>query len=146
MILQAQEILSPVEVLEYAYIISRRQYDAGRILKRFESMHFENCTKVIAVLNVDLSVPIFTYVFGEARQNGRYALVSLFRLAKNNDGTGTSTDLLLRRTVKVALHELGHLFNIFHCDDTNCLMHFSGDLEDLDNIPLGFCNYCSTCF
>jgi archaemetzincin len=38
---------------------------------------------------------------------------------------------------------LGHLFNLFHCEDNKCLMHFSGDLEDLDRTPLYFCRYCS---
>jgi len=140
------EILPPIKTPEYAYDSLRNQYDAGLILKAFESMNFKNFNKVVGVLEVDLFVPIFTHVFGEARQNGKIALVSLFRLGKNHGSIAVSPALLLERTAKVALHELGHLFNIFHCDDKQCLMHFSGDIEDLDKTPLDFCTYCSACF
>ncbi len=139
------EILPPLETPLYAYDAIRHQYDAGIILKTFESMGFKNTNKVIGVVDVDLFVPIFTHVFGEARQNGKYALVSFSRLGTDQAGIDPSPALLLDRTAKVALHELGHLFNIFHCDDKNCLMHFSGDLEDLDKTPLEFCAYCTSC-
>jgi len=137
------EILPPLSRPEDAFIASRQQYDAGRILKAYETKSIANHKKVIAVMDVDLAVPIFTFVFGEASQNGRYALVSLFRLARNQDGTAAPNEHFLLRTAKIALHELGHLFNVFHCDNPECLMHFSGDLEDLDNTPLKFCDFCA---
>ncbi|MBW2252743.1 MAG: archemetzincin, partial [Deltaproteobacteria bacterium] len=51
--------------------------------------------------------------------------------------------LLYERAVKVALHELGHLFDLLHCEHKRCLMHFSGSIEELDEQPLYLCNYCS---
>jgi archaemetzincin len=93
---------------------------------------------------VDLFIPILSYVFGEARQGGRCALVSTWRLKKNRDGTRAPLPLLMERAGKVALHELGHLYNLFHCMDERCLMYFSGGLEDLDSAPLYFCRYCAT--
>jgi archaemetzincin len=53
---------------------------------------------------------------------------------------------MLERIAKVALHETGHLFNLFHCSDEKCLMHFSGNVEELDMSPLYFCRYCSLRF
>ena len=70
-------------------------------------------------------------------------LVSVYRLKRNLDGSAPLLSLLLERAAKVALHELGHLFDIHHCVDRSCLMHFSGVLEDLDQTPLDFCRYCS---
>ncbi len=140
------EILLPQKIPEHAYDARRNQYDVGLVLKTFESMNLKNYKKVVGVVEVDLFVPIFTHVFGEARQNGHYALVSIFRLKRNHGDIAAPPDLFLDRIAKVTLHELGHLFNIFHCDDKNCLMHFSGDLEDLDKTPLDFCTYCSACF
>jgi archaemetzincin len=137
------EILNPLELPGDAFDELRFQYDAGLILNFFESFPFDEYDKVIGVLNVDLFVPIFTHVFGEARQSGKYALVSLFRLAEGKEGHKSSASLLFERVAKVALHELGHLFNLLHCEDNRCLMHFSGDLEDLDHAPLYFCRYCS---
>jgi archaemetzincin len=52
-------------------------------------------------------------------------------------------DKIVERLVKVAIHELGHLFNIGHCLNNSCLMHYSGNLDDLDATTLTFCDYCS---
>lgn len=138
------QILPPLGHPDYAFHERRFQYDAGIILKAFESIGFEDYEKVIGVLNLDLFVPIFTYVFGEAKQGGKFALVSLFRLDKNPDGHPSPSSLIFERTAKVALHELGHLFNLFHCREKNCLMHFSGGIQDLDETPMYLCRYCST--
>ena len=137
------EIFSPLEYPGYAYDPRRLQYDAGAILKAFESASFQGCAKVIGVLDADLFVPILSYVFGEARQGGKCALVSLHRLRKNPDGAEASSPVFLERTAKVALHELGHLLNLTHCEDERCLMHFSGGIRDLDTAPPYFCRYCS---
>jgi archaemetzincin len=137
------EIAQPLEHPEYAFDKRRLQYNAGTILKVFESIPFYDYEKVVGVIDVDLFVPILTHVFGEARQGGRHALVSLFRLKRNADGSTPSKPLFLERAAKVALHELGHLFNLTHCMDQRCLMHFSGGLQDLDKAPLYFCRYCS---
>ena len=108
-----------------------------------ESAYFDNDEKIIGILNQDLFIPIFTHIFGEARQGGNCGLVSLFRLKKNTDGSSPHKALIHARAVKVALHELGHLFNLLHCENKECLMHFSGGLEELDEMSPGFCKYCS---
>jgi archaemetzincin len=105
-------------------------------------MAFEDHLKVLGVLNVDLFIPIFTHVFGEAREGGRCALLSLYRLRKDLEGSGSQVDRILERAAKVALHELAHLFKVPHCRDPECLMHFSMNLNDLDSTPLTFCRYC----
>ena len=140
------EIIPPAENPDYALNGKRLQYDAGTILMNLESSCLNNYEKVIGVFDVDLFVPIFSYVFGEAKQGGKYALVSLFRLKNNPDGSITPSSIFYERAAKVALHELGHLYNLFHCEDKQCLMHFSGGLEDLDETPLYFCRYCTAFF
>jgi archaemetzincin len=137
------DILPALEHPSYAHDQKRVQYDAGAILKAMEPEPFQGHAKVIGVLDVDLFVPILTHVFGEAKQGGRCALVSLYRLKKNSDGSTAPLSLQLERAAKVALHELGHLLDLHHCMDAKCLMHFSGDLQDLDKTPLYFCRYCS---
>ncbi len=137
------DVLPALDHPSYAHNRTRLQYDAAAILKAMESEPFHGHAKLIGVLDVDLYVPIFTHVFGEAKQGGRCALVSVHRLKKNTDGSSAPRSLQLERAAKVALHELGHLFDLHHCMDAKCLMHFSGDLEDLDKTPLYFCRYCS---
>ncbi|WP_022665575.1 archaemetzincin family Zn-dependent metalloprotease [Desulfospira joergensenii] len=137
------KILPSLETPHFALDKRRLQYDAGGILKMLESRGIKGCTKVVAVMDQDLFVPVFTHVYGEARQGGNMALVSLFRLDKNPDGSTPASSLFYERAAKIALHELGHLFDLFHCNESTCLMHFSGDLEDLDRSSFSFCRHCS---
>jgi archaemetzincin len=136
-------ILPPMEHPMYAYNQRRHQYDAGAIITAMESLSFPQCDKIIGVVDLDLFIPIFIHVFGEARQGGRAALVSICRLKPPSSTTKETLNLQMERAAKVALHELGHLYDLHHCMDALCLMHFSGGLEDLDQTPLYLCRYCS---
>ena len=118
----------------------RHQYNAGRIIDYYDQCECSGPAKVIYLVNLDLFEPIFTHVFGESRMGGRVALVSVHRLM--TPVAAQPPHKGLERVAKVALHELGHLFALPHCDDTGCLMHFSGDCGVLDAIPLLFCRYC----
>ncbi len=120
----------------------RFQHNAVLLISALEKKSFEEFSKVIAVMDVDIFIPIFTHVFGEARQGGKVALVSLFRLRGADDDSPPSTSRMLERAAKIALHELGHLFGLLHCDDERCLMHFSGDVDEVDRLPLNLCRYC----
>jgi archaemetzincin len=142
----AAEILTPVELPAAALDEIHCQYNAAAILGGFDSIPFDHYDKVIGVFNVDLFIPTFAYVFGEARQGGKHALVSLFRLTGGNERRRPPSAVLLERAAKVALHELGHLYNLLHCEEKKCLMHYSGGLADLDDIPFYFCRYCNTYF
>ena len=140
----AAEILPPLDSPVVAFDKIHRQYNAAVILSLFESGSYDRYDKVIGVFNGDLFIPTFAYVFGEAQQGGKHALVSLFRLRMEKEGAPLPCAALCERAAKVALHELGHLYNLFHCEDQKCLMHYSGGLADLDKIPLYFCRYCNT--
>lgn len=137
------QILPPLEPPDYALDERRLQYNAAIIIETLESMHFSDNDKVIAVSTHDLFIPIFTHVFGEARQGGKCGLVSLFRLTKNPDGSVPPKSIVLERAAKVALHELGHLLDLLHCEHEKCLMHFSGGTDEVDEMSLGLCAYCS---
>lgn len=135
-------ILSPIANPSYAYDRRRLQYNAAHILKTMESMSLPEYRKVIGVLRVDLFLPVFTHVFGEAREGGKCAVVSLYRLERDAEGLEVSKGVVAERAAKVALHELAHLFNVAHCMDRNCIMHFSMNLQELDEMPMEFCPYC----
>jgi len=137
------EILPPLKHPSYAHDPRRQQYDAGIILSTLETTLIHDQEKIIGVLSVDLFVPIFTHVFGEAREGGKYAVVSSYRLGGMSSSRKPISPQSLERTAKVALHELGHLFNRVHCQDSHCIMHFTGRVEDLDKIPPYFCKYCA---
>jgi archaemetzincin len=138
----SSDILPAVSIPSGAYDEVRSQYDAGRMIQALETLVPAAYEKVIGLVNVDLFIPIFTHVLGEAQVGGRFAIASLFRLRKARDGTPPSEKKIFNRLVKVAVHEIGHLFNGGHCMDKTCLMNFSGNVRDLDDLPLKFCLYC----
>jgi archaemetzincin len=145
--LNVQPVVLPVlDSPAYAFDRERLQYNVATILNRLESTPVKGVDKMVGVLNVDLFLPIFTHVFGEAKQKGNVALVSTFRLGNNPSDQSTPHALVLERTAKVALHEACHLYGLTHCENHRCLMHFSGDLKELDNTPFSFCRYCKAYF
>ena len=88
------------------------------------------------MVSVDIYTPILTFVFGESQLGGKAAVISLFRVqSKNREKT-------YNRIAKIAIHEIGHLLGIVHCQTMDCLMRFSNSLEKLDDLPLRFCAAC----
>ncbi len=121
----------------------RMQFDAVKIVRSLQSIDTASCDKVVALIDADICLPIFTHVFGEAGQGGKMAVVSSYRLTQpDRQGRPPAAALQKMRLTKVALHELGHLFDLVHCDNPACIMHFSADLAALDAVALSFCRYC----
>jgi len=98
--------------------------------------------RILALVSVDLFIPVLTHVFGEAQMGGRAAVVSLHRLRQKEEGSRVSLDTFYERAVKVAIHEVAHTFDLVHCSQAECIMRFSSGLLDLDALPLFFCEYC----
>jgi archaemetzincin len=137
------DILQTLPAPDYALDRKRLQYDAAPIIERIEQESYKYQTKILGIVDADLFVPIFTHVLGEARQGGDAAVISVYRLLENRNEKVPPSPLILERTAKIALHEASHLFNLSHCMDENCLMHFSGSLDDIDSLSFYFCRYCS---
>jgi archaemetzincin len=129
------KILPPFPDPEYAFLPRRGQYEAGKILKAL-SASSDSVPFQLAVVAVDIYTPILTYVFGESQLGGEAAVISLFRLQSKN------REEAFNRAAKIAIHEIGHLLGIIHCEAADCLMGFSKDLSKLDDRPLRFCPAC----
>jgi len=137
------DILPMRPLPESAFDEARLKYNAGILINMLDAFDFDGYSKIVGVLSWDMFIPIFNYVYGQAVQGGSMAVISLFRLNRNADGSTPSTSLVFERAAKLALHELGHLFNLFHCNETKCIMHFSGVIEDLNKIPFYLCRDCA---
>ena len=133
-------VLPPLALPSGTLDRQRLQYNAGKMITALENGPYNDYLKLVGVVSVDIFLPIFTHVFGEAQLGGKWALVSLSQL-RPPPAIQSSTSLY-ERVAKIALHEIGHLFNLQHCENTGCLMHFSGGLEDLDRLPIYYCRYC----
>ncbi len=141
--LQANVEISNLPVdINKAYNKERGQYFSTLLLQDMVLTSQKLDGKVMGLVDVDLFVPVFTYVFGEAQLSGKNSIVSVFRFHEEIYTGKTDDDLLYERTLKEVLHELGHNFGLLHCKDWNCVMHTSQGIEEVD-IKGNF--YCADC-
>jgi len=77
------------------------------------------------------------FVFGQASLENRVGVWSLFRL----DDQATY-DTFLRRTMKIAAHETGHMFSMRHCTKYECVMSGTNHLGETDRRPVDACPEC----
>jgi archaemetzincin len=127
---------------EFALDPSRGQYHSTAILQRMQSMAADPNIRLLGVTEVDLYVPVLTFVFGEAQLEGSCALVSLHRLRDEYYGLPPNAGLLMNRLAKEAVHELGHTLGLRHCYDWRCVMASSHNVERIDSKSDEFCAAC----
>ncbi len=121
----------------------RFQYNSSIILSLIKNHNLINPdSKTIVLTDLDLFVPILTYVFGEAEFKGNTAVVSSHRLHPEYYGLPRNDKILQERTEKELIHELGHTFGLIHCPDDTCVMHSSTYVEDIDLKGVRFCMSC----
>jgi len=125
----------------YALDGGRRQYRSDLLLERLAGTGMRP-GKILGVTDVDLFIPVLTFVFGEAQLSGRAAVVSTYRLRNEMYGLQADRELLMDRLVKESLHELGHTFGLFHCYHPECVMQPSTYAELIDLKPARFCMEC----
>lgn len=120
----------------------RKQYNANRLLEEIESRFATDQTKTLALFNVDLYIPILTFIFGQAFLNGRCGIASAYRLKNELYGIGANEQVLIERLRKEVIHELGHTFGLIHCQNPVCVMRSSTYVEDIDQKSKSFCPKC----
>ncbi len=119
----------------------RRQYRADLILATLRGLAAPG-EKVLGLADVDLCLPVLTYVFGFAELGGVAALVSGRRLDPRFSGAPEDPGLMLERLEKEVLHELGHLRGLTHCPDRRCAMASAHDVGEIDLEEPRFCSAC----
>ncbi len=98
--------------------------------------------RILGITELNLLIPIFTFLFGEAQLDGKGALVSTHRLHNQFYGIPENKDLLKNRLLKEAIHELGHTFGLIHCFTLKCVMKSSTYVEEIDQKSTDFCRLC----
>lgn len=136
--------LEALEIPEAAYEPKRKQYQSVEIMKMLAQHAPVDATRILGVTDVDLAIPMLSFLFGQAQLDGKVAVVSLYRLHQEFYGLPADDALLRERTVKEVLHELGHTFGLTHCSDSACAMSLATHIELVDGKSEEFCSRCGS--
>jgi len=136
------EALPPEPHPTFAFNVTRQQYLSTEILAQIVKRQPPDSLRILGVTQVDLYIPILTFVFGEAQLCGSCALVSAHRLQQEFYGLPANQVLAHERLLKEAVHELGHTLNLAHCEDYQCVMSPSHGVERIDLKRNEFCSAC----
>ncbi|MEW6665812.1 MAG: archaemetzincin family Zn-dependent metalloprotease [Thermodesulfobacteriota bacterium] len=135
------EVIPLIQERDLAVDAFRGQVHSTAVLATLSSLAPPQALKVLAVTRADLFIPVLTYVFGEAQLGGRACIISTHRL-KDPPCPAAAEDAFHCRVVKEAVHELGHTFNLRHCPEQTCIMHYCRSLRDVDRKSSDLCRYC----
>lgn len=103
----------------------------------------KDAAALVAFTNYDLYPgDTWSFVFGQATFAERVGVYSLYRLSDLALERDNEKDRLLTRTLKIAMHETGHMFSMKHCIKYECLMSGTNHLAETDRRPLDSCPEC----
>lgn len=128
---------APLRLEPYWCDPDRGQFASNRIVdalvQRFEMERYDmDDTWMLGITAADIFAEDRTFVFGEATLGGCCALVSTARLE----------DRLDRLTIE-AIHELGHVGGLDHCNSPECVMTPSPDIAGIDAKSPELCEHCA---
>lgn len=126
-----------------AFDSSRQQFHSTPLVSRLAALPVADGGRTLGVADVDLFIPILTFVFGEAQLGGGAALISATRLRQEFYGLPEDGVLFYERCAKEGLHELGHTLGLVHCPRFECVMHYSNSIEDVDLKGVSLCEDCA---
>lgn len=136
------EILPPLTAndLFFSYNPIRGQF-LGRFFLAKVAEHRKDFLAVLGITDADLYEEGMNFIFGLANPYLKAAIISLARLRAEfyNEKDG---EVLKERAIKEAMHELGHVFGLSHCENPRCVMYFSNSIIDTDYKGKDYCERC----
>jgi len=121
--------------------LSRNQFMAETILVQLILLKDKkNYNVVLGVIDYDIYAPGLNFVFGQVIDS--VGIISLTRLKPQYYSKPENNELYKKRILTEAVHELGHIFELDHCNDPNCVMYFSNSIRDTDKKGYNFCDKC----
>ena len=133
-------VAAPIPPPAAALDPKRRQYLGEALLEELERRYADaGANRVVGLLDADAYAPGLHFIFGQARNPGRYAVVALPRLRGSFYGRHEEPGRFLDRAVKVTVHETGHTYGYAHCPNPKCVMHFANSVLEVDRQGASFC-------
>lgn len=123
-----------------------RQILTGDVLAILQKKIPKDAFCVLAITMQDLYPdPSWNFVFGQASLDERVGVYSFARYdpAFYGERRGNNYQkILLKRSCKVLVHEMAHMFGLQHCIFFKCVLNGSNHLEESDARPLHLCLVC----
>ncbi len=127
----------------HAFDARRQQYSSVTIMRELVGLRSPDSSRLLAVTEKDLFIPMLSFIYGQAQLGGHVAMVSLARLRQEFYQMPANQRLTASRAVKECFHELGHTFGLVHCLNSQCPMALSTNIVQLDQKTAEFCHACS---
>ncbi|HET9095957.1 MAG TPA: archaemetzincin family Zn-dependent metalloprotease, partial [Candidatus Baltobacteraceae bacterium] len=122
--------------------IARRQMFVSTLTTKVLRQYPDDGGLLLAITDFDLYKTSHRFIFGDADEQRRIAVVSLHRLRGDFYGEGPDENTLFQRTLKECVHELGHAIGLKHCYNARCAMYYSNSIFETDNKMPHFCDVC----
>lgn len=135
-------MLDAIAVPEGIYDPKRNQHNSELLLRYLLAHRPDGVDKLLGMTNIDLFIPMLSFVFGQAQLNGGMAVVSTARLRQEFYHLPPLPTLTMQRLAKEAVHEIGHAFGLTHCVNRGCAMSLSTSLQNLDRKDAALCADC----
>lgn len=117
------------------------QYDADYLLRMLQPRVPADAVALAGITDQDLFCEGMNFVFGLGSDAARSGVYSIRRYSAAYPGRPKDCTLL-KRTLKVASHEIGHIFSMAHCIAYRCIMNGSNSLPEADRRPIHLCPIC----
>ena len=120
----------------------RRQFFLNTVFNRMLSAYPARDGLLLGIIGSDLYKTSHNFIFSDASETDRVAVVSTFRLKTDFYNEQADDVVLFNRTLKECVHALGHAFGLKHCYNTRCAMYYSHSIYDTDAKLTYFCDTC----
>jgi archaemetzincin len=121
----------------------RGQYSSVAIMRRALAAVPPGAARLLLVTEVDIFMPVLSFVFGHAQLDGPVAIMATARLRQTFYGMDADAGLEIMRARIEALHEVGHTLGLTHCLDRACAMSLATTVEHVDRKVDDYCSGCS---
>lgn len=136
------DILQGTKIPPEAFNQQRSQYYSTVILSKLELLKSAPEEKMMGLVDEDLYVPSRNFVIGEADPTGKSAVVSLFRLKRENYEMLDEEKVLYSRMLKETIHLIGRLWGFEDCRNPKCVMYVTDNVLEVDRKGTKFCDHC----